>query len=316
VIQHVERAEIYLIKGRDEKDSAYFNDVIYRTNQAYEGILKEAYGLLAGKGTGKLRTVDLENHFAKESILSPRVSDAFQKYRQDWRNPSTHDHRLSFTEQDATLALSTISTFVYLLVDQMIEVRASEKQRKRTDKALRTVSRKRPRGPRMTLVRRVDQALMNHALSQAVRSLSKKAREVEIIGTIRGHLAATLPDVDVVPAMVGGANGEVLTPDIVVTNGQTIVVEVKRLTARPGRQVAEGFAQLEMYLEALEAREGILYLVPYKPQEEMMVAVIDRETSRGLTKIHLVTPPSAIQNADELLISIGAKKAKPAKETQ
>jgi hypothetical protein len=65
VIRHVERAEKYLIKGRNERDRDYFNDVIYRTNQAYEGILKEAYSLLAGKDGAKLKTVDLEKYFAK-----------------------------------------------------------------------------------------------------------------------------------------------------------------------------------------------------------------------------------------------------------
>ena len=36
VIRHVERAEKYLLVGRDEGDHDFFNDVIYRTNQAYE----------------------------------------------------------------------------------------------------------------------------------------------------------------------------------------------------------------------------------------------------------------------------------------
>lgn len=44
---HIHRAEFYYKQG--STDSNYFNDVIYRSNQAYEGALKESYKVLAGK---------------------------------------------------------------------------------------------------------------------------------------------------------------------------------------------------------------------------------------------------------------------------
>jgi hypothetical protein len=43
VMTHIERALMYFENGVKKLDDEYFNDVIYRTNQAYEGILKEAY---------------------------------------------------------------------------------------------------------------------------------------------------------------------------------------------------------------------------------------------------------------------------------
>lgn len=312
VVRHVERAEAYLVKGRDEKDTDYFNDVIYRTNQAYEGILKEAYALLAGKDGGKLRTVDLERHFARQSILSPRVSDAFQKYRQDWRNPSTHDHRLSFTEQDATLALSTISTFVYLLVDQMIEMRSSQKQRKRTTQSRAKVTTARKlRRRKETLAQRVAGALMDHALSTTLGSLSRKAREVEILGTIHGHLSATLPDLRIEQDRLIRGQSFALRPDLLVHNGESVVVEVKRFTKVPGPKILEGFAKLERYLEALGTREGILYLVPSKPQENIVTLAVLREVAKREVTLYIVTPPSAIENFDEVLAWPGWQPRSP-----
>src|SRR4051812_41794640 len=45
-IRHVNVAEKYLQRGRQDEDPEAFNDVVYRTNQAFEGMLKEAYGVL------------------------------------------------------------------------------------------------------------------------------------------------------------------------------------------------------------------------------------------------------------------------------
>lgn len=53
VVTHIEIAEKYLSKGIDENDENFFTDVIYRTNHAFEGILKEAYQILANKNADK-----------------------------------------------------------------------------------------------------------------------------------------------------------------------------------------------------------------------------------------------------------------------
>lgn len=311
VIRHVARAETYLVRGRDEKDPDYFNDVIYRTNQAYEGILKEAYGLLANQDGRKLRTAELEKHFAKESILSPRVSDAFQKYRQDWRNPSTHDHRLSFTEQDAMLALSTISTFVYLLVDQMIETRSSRKQTERTTQGRNERAKKKLVGRKKSLGQTVAEVLMDHALSETIASFPRNTREVEIIGTIHGHLTAALPDVRIEQDRVLRGHGFQVRPDIVVHNGETVVIEVKQFKKIPGPNVLEGFAKIERYLETLGAREGILYLVPSKRQHDVVALAVLRQISNREVTLYVVTPSSAIKNFNEILAWPGWQPTSP-----
>lgn len=47
ILVHLERAYLYYEKGSN--DSYYYNDVVYRTNQAYEGSLREAYKVLYNK---------------------------------------------------------------------------------------------------------------------------------------------------------------------------------------------------------------------------------------------------------------------------
>ena len=49
VLLHVETAVAHLQRGQDTSDDTAFTDAIYRTNQAFEGSLKEAYRVLAGK---------------------------------------------------------------------------------------------------------------------------------------------------------------------------------------------------------------------------------------------------------------------------
>lgn len=304
VIRHLHRAELYLMRGREQDDQDFFNDVVYRTNQAYEGILKEAFELFTAKVSGRLRTADLEQHFAKEDILSARVSSALQTYRQEWRNPSTHDHRLFFSEQDATLALSTISTFVYLLLDQMIEVRASQLQQARSERASnKDVAPKSD----SSLAVAVADALMDHALSDALTGLSKPTRELEIIGTVHGHLAAVLPQVKADPDPVIPAGILNLRPDLILEDGSSkVVVEIKRLSAAPAERVVQGFAQLKNYLILTGTREGVLYLVPSEPQDSMMrVALTSPAPDDNPLTIHLVTPPVAAETAERILKTNG-----------
>jgi len=208
---------------------------------------------------------------------------------------------MSFTDQDATLALSTISTFVYLLVDQMIETTSSQKQRGRTNQARAKVTKKGLLKRKQSLAQRVADVLMDHALSGTLASLSANAREVEITGTIHGHLSAALPEIKIEQDPLIRGKGFQLRPDLVIHNGESVVVEVKRFKKIPGTKILEGFAKLERYLEALGTREGILYLVPSKPQGDVVTLAVLREIADGVVTLYIVTPSSAIENFDEVL---------------
>ena len=61
VITHIESAEKYLSRGKNEKDDNCYTDVIYRTNHAFEGILKEAYTVFTGKTDSKVTSFEIEN---------------------------------------------------------------------------------------------------------------------------------------------------------------------------------------------------------------------------------------------------------------
>ena len=82
VVSHIEVAEHHLEMGR-KSDDYYFTDVIYRTNQAFEGALKEAYVLLAKNGVKDKSPYQIEKYLESEKLLEERVLSLFSNYRME-----------------------------------------------------------------------------------------------------------------------------------------------------------------------------------------------------------------------------------------
>ena len=116
VVSHIEIAERHYGGGKNGDDYLY-NDVIYRCNQAFEGSLKEAYRIITGNDPNKLTPHKIEKYFEQNSVLRERVLSLFTNYRTEWRNKSTHDYKLYFSEQEAFLAIVSISAFINILFD-------------------------------------------------------------------------------------------------------------------------------------------------------------------------------------------------------
>ena len=121
MISHIEVAERHWLRAKKEREDTLFTDVIYRTNHAFEGALKEAYFILNGKDAAKKTPNEIERFLLENKIFKERVMALFTNYRTEWRNTSTHDYKLFFTEQEAFLAIVSVSAFVHILLDQMAE---------------------------------------------------------------------------------------------------------------------------------------------------------------------------------------------------
>lgn len=121
VATHIEVAEKYHYRAKTDNDEHMYTDVIYRTNHAFEGILKEAYEVFSEKTANKMTPNEIEEYMLSEDILKSRVVDLLTNYRKNWRNPSTHDYQLFFSQQESYLAIINVSAFVSILLDQIIE---------------------------------------------------------------------------------------------------------------------------------------------------------------------------------------------------
>src|SRR5262249_49401315 len=111
VVRHLETSFNHLSRGQQQGEETAFTDAIYRTNQAFEGSIKEAYRVLAQQDPGQQRPYDIENYLENNKLLRQRVLSQFTNYRKEWRNPSTHDYKLDFNESEAFLAIVSVSAF-------------------------------------------------------------------------------------------------------------------------------------------------------------------------------------------------------------
>jgi hypothetical protein len=253
-VRHIELGERHLNRGRVEHDPDFFNDVIYRTNQAFEGMLKEAYGVFEETDAKRLSPNEIEQYLVNNKRLSQRVLDLFKNYRQQWRNPATHDHTLLFSEQEALLAIGSVSAFAVVLLDQIVETISFKRQRA-------AIARKRDvlvpeileSDSFTTQLVSLLQLFVRHD-STAMRSFQNRA---ELLGALSGFLVGLQLNIRVTPEaqVAEGLNADLL----VQRDNDAVIVEVKVGKLKPD-YVQASLNQLRSYVSAANAGGGILFL--------------------------------------------------------
>lgn len=276
VLQHVVVAANHLDRGQKSGDDTAFTDAIYRTNQAFEGSLKEAYRVLAEKDPASIRPFDIETFLQTQNVLRSRVLAQFSTYRKEWRNPSAHDYKLDFDEDEALLAIVSVSAFAVVLIDQISE-RISF-----TD-ARATVEASTPVRIEIPLADQVAEVLHTFQWHRPVAEGGEPPRSSDLIGAIAGYLSATLVGAKVETDLQVGSE-HLDRADLVVSHGnQKAIVEVKRafgtllFRAFISRRNT-GLAQLKRYMELAGINQGVLYT--YRSGVEMKCEVMTDNNAR------------------------------------
>ena len=255
VYGHIEIAYTRLLQGEKDSDDSFFADVIYRTNQAFEGGIKEAYRVLAGKDPHRMRPYDIEQYLENEEVFPDRVLGQFKNYRSDWRNASTHDHNLYFGKDEAFLAIVSVSAFVKMLVDQVSQELAKIAAR---DEAVRSgiVADSSKQTKFIDKITSAFQAFSRHYSASSPNIPIET--ETQLIGAISGFLSLSAPDLQITTGRVFRADRPYYT-DMVITRGPEVaVVELKR--GQHQALVDQGIAQLAEYSVAARAQNAILFL--------------------------------------------------------
>lgn len=254
VLTHIERAELYFKMAQSKNDEQFFTDVIYRSNQAYEGILKEAYRSFENKDPRKKRPAEIEDYFGKKELFNARVKLAFQSYRQQWRNPSTHDHQLFFRKEEAFLALLNVSAFILILLSQIIENQSYKEAKSTYENEDHKITIKRNRNENLNEL--IGRSLINFHNFENFEI----ANESQLIGVLKAYLETAFPNF----RFISEPNIEDLNifPDLVVYKGNQpiTVIEVKRHFQE--LRIETGLKQLNSYLSKLNINSGILYFFP------------------------------------------------------
>jgi hypothetical protein len=286
VVTHIETAEKYLVRGKDEKDDNFYTDVIYRTNHAFEGILKEAYTVFTEKNDAKVTPFEIENYLANNSTLKQRVKDLFTNYRQEWRNPSTHDYQLFFTEQEAFLAIVSVSAFVNILLDQMIEQVNFKLEKERVKKYAQEIKERIEKYNSRELLDKVTQLLLAFS-DELIKSMPATPKnEAELLGMLSGFISSVDKNIQANTQTIR-LGTRIFEPDLSFTSGkENVIIEVKSAHYMKQNKI-RAQNQLLSYLRLIpEASNGVLFFVPTEKDAVMVVENEEAEMELGV-KAHL-----------------------------
>lgn len=254
VLRHIEAAYRHLSRGQKDSDDSAFSDAIYRSNQAFEGSIKEAYRVLAEKDPHKTTPYNIEQYLQKNNLFRPRVLSQFTNYRTEWRNPATHDYNLDFDEDEAFLAIVSVTAFSKMLVDQISEKLAFVAVRDDvTNQQNRTKQTSYKHGELLEDTTKLfSNFLQSYAPSMSSISLQT---ETQLLGSLSGYITSVGKDITVQTNHLTKENGRLLEIDMLVSRGdESIVIELKG-----GHQRKEpGLRHLEMALMRLGLKSGIL----------------------------------------------------------
>jgi len=301
VVRHIEMAERHFAHARENSDSDLFTDVIYRINHAFEGILKESYKILAEKDPTKKRPFDIETYLAHSNVFQPRVMELFTNYRTKWRNPSTHDHVITFTESEAFLSILSVTSFVGILIDQMIEKVTFDQESQRLDQEsekIQQVFAEHKDEPLIDKIIYLFQTVGPQAISAQLAST-----ETELIALLRAFLSSVVPEVKILQEPLFQDDIGSLRPDFILEDGkERIILEVKRYRKWSKAAQRAAIDQLRRYLNSSDIPHGILFLYPAsdaEPTDEQYDKVIvdHLDSDRFISTIRFLPKNKKMKNA-------------------
>lgn len=290
VLRHIEAAEAHLSRGISQPDDLAFTDAIYRCNQAFEGSLKEAYRVLAAQDPSRSTIHEIESYFSSNNIFRGRVVTQFSSYRREWRNPSTHDYMLDFDEDEALLAIMSVSTFAKLLVDQISEKLTFDAVAEELATSQVSVVEA---GADIGVVDAVAQALLSFVERYAPSTETGGLYETEaqLLGSLAAYVVAALPSVSLTVDAPAGVQSRRRVDLIAEHDGEKVFVEVKRGASRAITQ--QGLEQLTR-IQELSSAAGAILLVMGGPGEAYTVDTITSPVSQ----LRLVAPARLTGPAD------------------
>lgn len=267
ILNHLERAEIYYEKG--SSDEHYYNDVVYRTNQAFEGALKEAYKVLGGKSdeqVSKTTPNNIEKYLKDNQVFKERILKLFENYRQEWRNKSTHDYKLVMDENEAFLALINVNSFVHMLLKQIQEKIAYESEFvKPTKRSQKGKNQEILENKSEKFEDRILKLLRN--FTEDIETERDKMSEAQIAGRLNAFLTKASTSLKVYREPSFSIGNSTIRPDFILEyESDRLIVEIK-MRPRVGSWRVD-VNQLLNYMVASQTSIGILYFATMNTKED------------------------------------------------
>jgi hypothetical protein len=224
-------------------------------------------------------------------LLKERVLSLFTNYRTEWRNKSTHDYELYFTEQEAFLAIINICAFFNILLDQIIEKKAYDQEKSELSKSkiLTDVPIK-----DLNLIKQISQLLVmfsNDAPSKMVGTSMPRYFEKQLIGALAAYLNSADEKVEVITEyQISAASHRFIADMLVKKADRLLLIEIKAPTKFNDKMLHRGREQLFSYMSSSGITEGILYFSPVKNDTTMITNEIERKIANIDQKIVEIFP--------------------------
>jgi hypothetical protein len=295
VIHHIEVAEKHFEKGKSYGEYLY-TDVIYRTNQAFEGAMKEAYRVFTGNDPSQKSPYQIEQYLENNKLLKERVLAQFTNYRTEWRNKSTHDYQLFFSSQEALLAIVSISAFFSILLDQMLEKYAHELEKQKLSKESYSLFKQVKNYDQLNFMQQCVELLTHFAasLKRDLKPTSKVLSEYEVLGKLSGFIASSDPEIKITtekPIRIGSMR---MVLDLLLEkDNKSVIVELKRPSSEWARRVREGVEQVKSYLAATGLTEGIVFVPPLNDKSSITVQSKTFELNERPLNVAVISPGNA-----------------------
>lgn len=284
VLLHIETAVAHLDRGQNTSDETAYTDAIYRTNQAFEGSLKEAFRVLTGEQPERKTPHQIEEYFTTQDIFRPRVLDQFKNYRTEWRNPSTHDYKLDFDSSESFLAIVSVCAFANVLLDQIIEKISHDRSKlaAKSEKDRVTNALKDTEGDlALFAANLISEFIKQHKPEHE----GPRMRETEFLGALSGFIESIAPELEV-GIEVQLENRGYARADLMLTKQhEKILIELKGMKFSK-RLLRAGLEQLDRYFNLSGIEQGILVIANYP----VVSPVISETTSLSGKRVIVVAP--------------------------
>jgi hypothetical protein len=263
VLLHLDAAFRHRQRGVENDDETFFTDAIYRSNQAFEGSVKEAYRVLAGKDPSHKRPFDIESYLESNDIFTARVLKQFTNYRTEWRNPSTHDYKLKFDQSESLLAIVTVAAFASMLIDQISEklaFDASQREvRSNPTQADQTLEPIRNKAVREKVSALIQEFCLNHYPTPIE---GKLVTERQLMGALHGFLVSMIPELTVATDVRLEGYRHPCPDWVIADQSERVVVEFRLTRIREVMAHGNALSLVGTYMEATGIRSGILVYLP------------------------------------------------------
>ncbi len=279
VVSHIEIAERHYENGKSG-DDYLFNDAIYRSNQAFEGALKEAYRIITGNNSDNITPHKIEKYFEEKKVLKERVLQLFTNYRTEWRNKSTHDYKLYFSEQEAFLAIVNISAFINILLDQMVEKRAYDKESNYLKKSPTAKDLKPESKVLIDIVIELLTSFSKEVPDKVSGGTLPRVTEMELIGSLTAFINNLTEDINVYPEYLISRKEDdrrYHADFFLQRKDEKLIIEIKNPAHGISRVLNSGTEQLLNYLTASGVTNGVLFIPPMTKDEELEILKITKK---------------------------------------